>query len=86
MQAFDAADRVSLLPVYDVAGRETKDAKQKVNSTKLTKALLERGKNVCYHNSFSRAQKHIGVYSRPGDVILIMGAGDIYKLAEEFVI
>lgn len=82
--AFDAADRVSLLPVYDVAGRETKDAKHKVNSTKLTAALSERGKNVCYHSSFSKAKRHIGAHSRPGDVIMVMGAGDIYKLADNF--
>lgn len=82
--AFDAADRVSLLPVYDVAGRETKNAKQKVSSAKLTGALFERGKNVCYHSSFSKAKKHIDAHSRPGDIIMIMGAGDIYKLAEEF--
>lgn len=85
VMVFDAADRISLLPVYDVAGRETKDAKREVNSVKLAAALSERGKNVCYHSSFSKAKKHIGFHSRPGDIILIMGAGDIYKLADGFV-
>lgn len=84
--AFDAADRVSLLPVYDVAGRETKDARREVNSIKLSQALDRRGKNVCYLDSFSKTKEFIKVHSRPGDVIIIMGAGDIYKLAEGFEI
>lgn len=85
VEAFDAADRVSLLPVYDVAGRETTEALKKVNSLKLSRALEKRGKNVCCHNSFSKAKKHIDANSRPGDVIMIMGAGDIYKLADHLI-
>ena len=80
--AFDAADRISLLPVYDVAGREINEARKKVSSLKLSKALDKRGKNVSYLNSFSKAKDFIATHSKPGDVIMIMGAGDIYKLAE----
>lgn len=81
--AFDMADRVTLLPVYDVAGRETKLAKSKVNSKKLAAELKKRGKDAEYFNSFTAAQNFIESEVHPGDVVLVMGAGNIYKLAQE---
>lgn len=82
--AFDRADRVCLLPVYDVAGRETASAKAKVSSLKLSKALEKRGKNACHLLNFKRAEEEIRSGVRPGDVVLIMGAGDIYSLSRKF--
>ncbi len=81
ISAFDMADRVCLLPVYDVAGRKTKKAKIAVNSKKLVRVLLERGKNACYLDNFSVTKKFIGEEVRPGDIVLMMGAGDIYNLS-----
>lgn len=78
--AFDCADRVCLLPVYDVAGREIKNVQKTVTALKLTKELFERGKNVCHLASFKKAREFMATHSRYGDVIIIMGAGDIYKL------
>ncbi len=78
--AFDLADRVCLLPVYDVAGRETKEAREAVNSEKLAEVLLSRGKDVCHLADFTQARLHLAQSVRPGDVVLMMGAGDIYNL------
>ncbi len=80
LTAFDMADRVVLLPVYDVAGRETKTAKAKVNSEKLAHSLLTRGKNVSHLDSFEAARDLLFEEVHPSDVVLIMGAGDIYEL------
>ncbi len=81
--AFDHADRISFLPVYDVAGRETEAAKQQVNSLKLAKEIKKRHKDVSYLDSFDDAEKHINAEAHPGDIILLMGAGDIYDLTKE---
>ena len=83
--AFDLADRVVLLPVYDVAGRETKAAKDAVDSVKLSHALLERGKNASHAESFADAAALLCAEVRPGDAVLIMGAGDIYHLADDLL-
>ncbi|MBI3442252.1 MAG: UDP-N-acetylmuramate--L-alanine ligase [Candidatus Sungbacteria bacterium] len=81
--AFDQADRISFLPVYDVAGRETAAAKKQVNSLKLAGEIEKRSKDVSYFDSFDDAKKAIRVEAHPGDIILLMGAGDIYDLTKE---
>ncbi len=83
--AFDMADHVHLLPVYDVAGREIKTAKAKVNSLRLSQELIARGKNSCHSNNFEDAKDYISSHVRPRDVVLVMGAGDIYNLAHHLV-
>ncbi len=85
LSAFDQADRVCLLPVYDVAGRETKSAKRAVNSIKLAHALQERGKNAWHAASFDHARDFLHTELRRGDVVLMMGAGDIYALTNDLV-
>lgn len=82
LDAFDMADRVLLLPVYDVPGRETKKAKTSVSSLKLVKELSKRGKDVYHIKDFKEAKKFIYDNARSGDVILVMGAGNIYSLAD----
>lgn len=81
--AFDNADHISFLPVYDVAGRETAAAKQQVNSLKLADEVTKRHKDVSYLDSFEDAKKAIRAEARPSDIILLMGAGDIYDLTKE---
>lgn len=83
--AFDMADKVCLLPVYDVAGRETKAAQAQVNSKKLARELLRRGKNAYHISSFKAAGKFLRKEVRPGDVVLMMGAGDIHKFSQSLL-
>lgn len=85
LEAYDMADNICLLPVYDVAGRETKKAKAKVNSEKLSHALLSRGKQSFHCQSFAEAKKFLSSHIKKGDVILMMGAGDIYNFSKELV-
>ena len=69
--------------MYDVAGRETKSAKRAVNSIKLTHTLQERGKNAWHVNSFDQAKQFLHSEIRRGDIVLVMGAGDIYTLTDD---
>lgn len=85
LSAFDLADRITLLPVYDVAGRESKTAKKAVNSEKLAHALLQKGKNVLHIESFDDAAHLLRAEIRPGDAVLLMGAGDIYFLNKKLI-
>jgi len=70
-------DKIIITDIYDVAGREEGNIKNKVNSKKLVKAIKKN--NVIYlpkENVLGYLKKNLFNY----DILLIMGAGDIYKL------
>lgn len=73
-------EKVIITDIYSVAGRESQAIKKKVSSQKLVKAI--NCKEVEYIE-----QNKIGDYIKKNakeiDVLTIMGAGSIYKLADE---
>jgi len=74
-------NKLIITDIYDVAGREEKETKEKVNSEKLVKAI--RKKEVFY-----LPPKKIVGYLRKNlegeEIVIIIGAGDIYKLIYQF--
>jgi len=85
VSAFDAADKIILLPIYSVAGREDEEIKKKISSEKLAQAIKQTGQDAIYLESFQSAEKYLRENLQKGDVCVIMGAGDIYKLTEELL-
>jgi UDP-N-acetylmuramate--alanine ligase len=84
IKAFDRAHKVVICDIYDVAGREKNKISKKVSSEKLAKAIQRRGKKVSYLGSFKRVPDFLEKEILPaGSIILIMGAGDIYKLLDK---
>jgi len=82
--AFSDSDRTIILPIYSVVGRESEEVKGKVNSEKLVKAIGN-GKEVMYIDDFGKAAEYLRKNLQPGDVCIIMGAGDIYKLTQQLI-
>jgi UDP-N-acetylmuramate--alanine ligase len=86
--AFDGADLLLLAEVYDVAGREADD---RVSSRDLVEAVRardeERGaeREVLFGGTAAETQLRLENLIRPGDVVLVMGAGDIYTVARKLV-
>ena len=74
-------DKIIITDIYDVAGRETKMISEEVSSEKLVKKINK--KNVVYL-PLCDMEKFINENIKSGDVLIIMGAGDIYKLADQF--
>ena len=87
--AFNDADRVILLPIYSVAGRERESIKKKVSSEKLIDAMHKlipgRRREILCANSFQRTKDYLKKELRKNDICIIMGAGDAYKLTELLV-
>ncbi len=73
-------DKIVLLPIYDVAGREKEGIEKEVSSEKLCQAISGKGKPALYLDSFEKAKEFLADSAEEGDVLLIMGAGDIYDL------
>ncbi len=74
-------DKIIITDIYDVAGRETKAINREVSSKKLVKEINK--ENVIYL-SLDKIEDFIKENIQREDVLVVMGAGDIYKLADEF--
>lgn len=74
-------DNVIITDIYDVAGREKKKISKSTNSKNLVKKInLKKVKYL----SVSDAEKFVKENIKNGDALIIMGAGDIYKLVDKF--
>ena len=82
VKSFDEADLVIIPEIYGVAGRELK-ADENVSSKDLVKAIKKRtDKKIIYAKDLVETKKLILENLQNNDILLIMGAGDIYKVAE----
>ncbi len=70
-EAFGAADQVIFADIY--AARET-------DTMGVSSALLAEAAGGLYLPSFEAIAEHLAHEIRPGDLILTMGAGDVYKI------
>lgn len=82
--AFTGADFVILQEIYDVAGRED-DRGDSVSSRDLAAAIEKNGKYALFSPNARLTRQSLDEMIEPNDVVLVMGAGDIYHLAEELV-
>ncbi|MBE6036301.1 MAG: UDP-N-acetylmuramate--L-alanine ligase [Clostridiales bacterium] len=79
-QAFDGADKLILADIY--AAREKNI--YKITSKELAAEIKSThpGKEVYYFADFDEIANFVLNNSEPGDLVITMGAGDIYKVAE----
>ncbi len=73
-------DNIIITDIYDVAGREEKTIKKETNSEKLVKAI---NKSSVIYLPKEKIVSYLKKKVKRGEVVIIMGAGDIYKLCEE---
>ncbi len=91
LNAFDSTDKTIILPIFSVPGREKESIKKKVNSKMLVKAINKHQASSSKHNgimyidSFGKARNYLKENLKRGDICIIMGAGDIYRLTELLV-
>ncbi len=80
-KALSAANIVVLADIY--AARETDNLG--ISSADLQKAIGELGKECYYFHSFEEIEKFLLKNCINGDLLITMGAGDIYKVGEALV-
>ena len=79
---FTDCDALILMPVYS-AGENPIPG---VNSEELAEAIHRAtGQAVCCMGSFRQAEDYLLQDAKAGDLIITMGAGDVYKIGEELV-
>ncbi len=74
-------NNIIITDIYDVAGREEENINEKVDSQMLVKKINRQ--NVKYMK-LNDAEKFVKDNIKSGEVLVVMGAGDIYKFAEKF--
>ncbi len=83
VRALSAPDVLLLYEVYDVAGRERPEDHHISSGDLLRDVQLQNPEKPMWHvTSFDATEKLFQQHVLPTDVIVIMGAGDIYQLAE----
>jgi len=84
VKSFNLADEVILTNIFDVVGRETEKISKKVSAQELADNIKKQGKNCHFIANFRKIPQFIKKRLKSNDIVLIMGAGDIYKLYEQF--
>jgi len=79
-QAFSEADEVIITDIYSPAGEKQIEG---ITSAKLAELIRKNSNaNVSYIPSRDEVLEHLSARVKPGDLVLTMGAGDIWKAAD----
>ena len=80
-RAFGEADEVVIVDIYSPAGEQRIEG---VSAARLTELIRENSNaNVSHISTKEQVLEHLERTVRPGDLVLTMGAGDIWKVAKE---
>ena len=79
-RAFSEADEVIITDIYSPAGEQQIEG---VNSRKLVELIIQNSNaNTTYLPNKEEVQENLAQRVAPGDLIVTMGAGDIWKAAD----
>ncbi|CAG1000612.1 UDP-N-acetylmuramate--alanine ligase [Phycisphaerales bacterium] len=82
-QSFSQADVVIVPPIYFV--RDSEVEKTRVSAEDLVSRLRERGQHAMHLDTFEAIVEHLENLCRPGDLVVSMGAGPVWKVARGFI-
>lgn len=82
-ESFKLSDITIVPEIYFV--RDTAESRQKVSAETLVKRIRSNGSEAVFINDFADIVKHLNENVRPGDMVVTMGAGTIWKVADEFI-
>jgi UDP-N-acetylmuramate--alanine ligase len=82
-ESFTLADITIVPEIYFV--RDTAESRQTVNARVLVDRICANGSKALYINDFPEICEHLKNNVRPGDLIVTMGAGNIWKVADEYI-
>jgi len=80
-KSFGDADEIILADIY--AAREPKD--EGINSKMLAEEITKNGGKARYMESFDKITGFLVENAKKGDVIITMGAGDVFKIGENLL-
>lgn len=84
VESFNNANKVVLTDIFGVAGREDKRISKKADSKNLAKEIQKKGIETYFIKDFMKIPGFLKKKVKKNDIVLIMGAGDIYKIVDMF--
>ncbi|MBI4716193.1 MAG: UDP-N-acetylmuramate--L-alanine ligase [Planctomycetes bacterium] len=82
-QSFGGADEIIVPDVY--GARESDEPENGCGSEELVSRICQRGGKARYLSALASAAEHVVEHAVEGDLVLTMGAGDVWKVADELV-
>jgi UDP-N-acetylmuramate--alanine ligase len=82
-ESFKLADVTIVPEIYFV--RDTAEAKSQVNSEVLVDRICSEGSEAVFIDDFAGICEYLERNVQGGDVVVTMGAGDIWKVADEYI-
>lgn len=83
-ESFKGIHKVIIPDIYEA--RDTEDDKKAVTSKMLAEAINNKSNNAEYIGKFSDVVQYLKENVRSGDLVLTVGAGPVYKIADKFLI
>jgi UDP-N-acetylmuramate--alanine ligase len=81
--SFADADKVILPEIY--SARDSQASREAVNAKILADRIRQSGTDAEYVATFDAVCDHLEKHVNAGDVVVTMGAGDIWKVADEYI-
>lgn len=80
-EAFGDADEVIIADIF--AARETDDGT--ISAAQLAERIAKTGKSARYVGDFAAIEAYLREHCKNGDLLMTVGAGDVYKIGENFL-
>ena len=81
--SFGRADKVIIPDIYFV--RDSQASRKEVNAEVLAARIRAKGTDAEYIGRLDAVCDYLEQHARAGDVVVTMGAGDVWKVADEFI-
>lgn len=82
-ESFKLADVTIVPEIYFV--RDTAESKTKVNAEVLVSRIRDQQSEAMFINDFKGILEYLKRHVRGGDLVITMGAGDVWKVADEYI-
>jgi UDP-N-acetylmuramate--alanine ligase len=82
-ESFTLADVTIVPEIYFV--RDSIETKKEVNAQMLAEKICANGSQAIFIDGFDAICEYLTKNVQPGDVVVTMGAGDIWKVADEYI-
>lgn len=82
-ESFKLADITIVPDIYFV--RDTEENKRLVNAQVLVDRVRKTGADAVYINDFAGIREYLKAHVRSGDLVVTMGAGNVWKVADEYI-